>query len=491
MSDDLKPLDELPEGDRHGKPGRPRKDSGGGTSTASLVSAVEDGSDLHDSMLRLADRGWTEAQLYELMDQSAARESDPVRWQKRRGEIPDLVKSAADKHAAKAAQVFGDVSPEPPEATPSSGPNAPIPAVGQPLSVLPLLKPADMASRKVKPREWIVEPLIPKGEPTLVYGKGAAGKSLALLQLAICIASGKQWLGRDVPKGRALFFTCEDNTDELTRRAADILKSLGIGWEDLGDRLLLIPMRDCEADATLAHPGGNGLLTTTRTYDALKAVVDDFKPNVVIVDTLADTFAGNENVRAEAKQFVKMIARLRLDASMIVTAHLSVSAEEDGRGFSGSTGWPAAVRASLTFGRPKDAKLKAFGDVRLLESKKANYAAEGAGAILMRYEDGAFVPVTGFTMETPEADVDALFLKLLAKLAKAGRYVTESRAASALANEAEAKEAGVSKDELQAAMLRLFDARRIANEQYTGANSNKKMRLGILDPNSPTPWKPT
>ncbi|MGE0743134.1 MAG: AAA family ATPase [Hyphomonadaceae bacterium] len=355
--------------------------------------------------------------------------------------------------------------------------------------VLPVMRPADMAALPVKARRWIVQDVIPEGEPTLVYGKGATGKSLLLFQLAICIASGRKWVDREVPHGRAVFFTCEDGVDELNRRGASVLKMLGIDWSDCGERLLIIPMRGAEADAVLATPNSNGTLTPTGTYEALKAVVGDFRPDLVVVDTLADTFAGDENRRAEAKQFVNMIARLRIDATHVVTAHPSVSAEADGRGSSGSTGWPAAVRSHLTFSRIKDGKYKADGDVRLLENKKGNYAAEGAGAILMRWKEGAFVPESG-SAELSEADVDALFLALLHKYHGTGRRISAHMAPSTFAKEAEAVAAGVTKAKLDAAKHRLFDAQRIGQEPSKGSNGRESTRLVILDVGGPMPWRP-
>jgi len=467
-------IDETPEGERIGRPARGGA-NGGETPTETLVAAVEDGADLHDSLMRLASRGWTEAQLYELMDESAARVADPERWQKRRDDVPRLVASAAKKQAKRAEQVFGAASDG---AAPSDPGDAPTFTLTRPVT-LPRMTAGDMSKRQVKPRRWLVEPLIPEGEPCLLYGKGAAGKSLALLQLAICVTGGRQWLGKDVPKGRVLFFTCEDSSDELTRRASDILEKLGASWDDLGDRLLIVPMRESDDDATLV--GEN--LQPTGTYDALKAMCDDFKPDVLIIDTLADTFAGDELKRAQAKRFIKMAMKLARNATQIVTAHLSISAEADERGFSGSTGWPAAVRANLTFGRPrsKDDKLNKLGDVRVIATTKANYSAEGAGVLVMRYEAGAFVAVAEGVADTPDADVDALFLTILDKFTRAQRYVTERQAPGEFAKDAAAKTAGLGKKDFEQALARLFDAKRIINEEYRGANSAKKMRLHAVN----------
>lgn len=450
-----------------------------------LEASVLDGSDLHDSLRDLAHRYPDEDRLRALMDRSEAKEADPVRWRKRYNEIPRLVKSAIKKHAKRMEQAFGNVSPEPPQPTPGVGPNAPAP--GPPLPVLPVLTVGELKRMKLKPRRWIIEHLIPEGEPTLIYGPGAAGKSLALFQLAVCIATGRPFLGRDVPTGRVLFYTCEDGADEIKRRGEDILKSVGVTWDDLAERLRIIPMRESEHDAMLVDEK----LGPTATYEALKLEISAFKPDVVMMDTLADVFGGDENRRTDAKRFVKQVIKLAPRATHILAAHPSVSGIESGRGYSGSTGWPGAVRSHLSFERFEKGKFEGDKDVRKLFNKKVNYGQEGAGEILMRWKEGAFVPIDDTVAETPEADVDALFLALLAKFGRSNRNVTESRAATTFAKEPEAKRAGVGKKDFEAAIGRLFDARRLTNEEYKGSNGAPARRLAILDPDGPTPWKST
>lgn len=486
MSDPSPFIDQRPEIEGKPKPARQRAGvkASEPVPDEALVAAILAGDDLHDSLRDLAMRWPDEARLYEVMDRSDARESDPVRWQKRRDEIPRLVKSAKKKLAPKdPAQVFGSVSPEAPQSTP----NAPASAPGPELPTLPVLTVGELKRMKLTPRRWIIEHLIPEGEPTLIYGPGAAGKSLALFQLGVCIAAGRQFLGRDVPVGRVLFYTCEDGRDEIKRRGEDILKSVGVSWDDVAERLIIIPMRESEHDAMLVDEK----LAPTATYEALKLEINAFKPDVVMMDTLADVFGGDENRRTDAKRFVKQVIKLSPRATHILAAHPSISGIESGRGYSGSTGWPGAVRSHLSFERFEKGKFEGDKDVRKLFNKKVNYGQEGAGEILMRWKEGAFVPIDDAVAETPEADVDALFVQLLAKFARSKRNVTESRAATTFAKEPEAKLAGVGKKDFEAAMGRLFDSRRLTNEEYKGSNGAPARRLAILDPDSPTPWKPT
>jgi RecA-family ATPase len=450
--------------------------------TEALVAAVEDGVELHDSLRDLAARGWTEAQLVELMDQSAAKDARPEDWEKRRREIPRLVKSAGKKREAKVAQAFGGEARQMP-------PNNPMQAAAPDAVELPLMLPGDFKKRPVVEREWIVPDLMPRGEPTLLFGAGATGKSLLLLQLCISMAAGHQWLECDVPPGRAMMFTCEDSTDEINRRARAVLDAMDLDWDDLGDRLAIVPMRDSEADAVLATEQG-GVLKTTPSYDALKHLVTKFDADFVVIDTLADAFAGDENQRAQAKQFVGRIARLSRKATYVVTAHPSVSGMESGRGSSGSTGWPAAVRSHLYFGRVYDGRSRDEGqhepdpDVRTLSNLKGNYAQQGAGGIEVRWDAGTFKAVGRVDRIRKGDEAERVFLELLRIWEKAGNYVNATGGATyaptVFAGTQQAKAARLNKRELRDAMRRLIGAGRIESAMRK-SNRNDVSYLRIVE----------
>jgi len=295
-------IDELPDGPRIGRPAAQRAgvNDNAPIPTDTLIQCVLAGDELHNSLRDLAMRGWSEEQLRELLERSDAKEDRPDDWSARLKGIPRLVASAKKKLAKRAEDAFGKPSQQTPASEPVVMPGA---------VALPLLTPADMARLQLKPREWIVADLLPKGEPSLLYGAGATGKSLLLLQLCIAMASGRKWLDRDVPSGRCLMFTCEDGVDELNRRGRAVLEALGAEWSDCGDRLALLPMRGVEADAVLASARNDGTLQPSATYEALRAVVNRFEPDVITIDTLADTFAGEENRRADAKAFVNLLVR--------------------------------------------------------------------------------------------------------------------------------------------------------------------------------------
>lgn len=431
-----------------------------GASGYTLEHAYDDiraGLNMHGAINHAAMCGESKAQIEAVMLESVAKEEDPGRWAKRLAEIDRSIRGAVRRKTRDIDRRVAQM------------PAPPMPVAQKLAGGLPIILPAEFASLPLRRRLWIAEPLIPAGETTLLYGAGAAGKSLLLLQLCLGMAGGIHWLGKPIQAGRALLFTCEDDADEINRRAVKVLKALGITWRDCGDRFAVVPMRASEASAVLAAPGKDGTLVPTATYEALKKAVADFKPDLTIIDTLADVHAGNENDRAHAKQFIKLVERLG-QSTFIVTAHPSVSGQADGRGASGSTGWPAAVRSHLYLERVRGEEgAEADPDLRRLSNLKANYSQAAAGGIEMRWVEGVFQPTDAAGVAADmDAKADEFFLTMLARYNSEGRGVNGSSGATyaprVFADDAMAKEARMNKRTLKAAMDRLFAAKRMRIE---------------------------
>ncbi|MEO0556677.1 MAG: AAA family ATPase [Bacteroidota bacterium] len=78
------------------------------------------------------------------------------------------------------------------------------------------------------PREWTVEGLVPKGVISVLAGHSGLGKSYLALILAICVCTGRAFLGRDVKPGPVLWIDRELDQDETTRRAYAVARGIGI-----------------------------------------------------------------------------------------------------------------------------------------------------------------------------------------------------------------------------------------------------------------------
>jgi RecA-family ATPase len=82
---------------------------------------------------------------------------------------------------------------------------------------------------------------------------------------------------------------------------------------------------------------------------------------------------------------------VRHGCAVLLLAHPSASAMSSGDGGGFSTAWNNSVRSRLYLRRPKTDDAEAAKDRRILEVRKANYAADGT-TIPLIYSRGCFVP---------------------------------------------------------------------------------------------------
>ncbi len=326
----------------------------------------------------------------------------------------------------------------------------------------------------VPPRRWHVPGLVPARNVTLLGGDGGTGKSLLALQLGVSTALTAPWLGVAVTGGRALYLSAEDELDELHRRLADIATFHRCELSDLG-KLKLAPLAG--EDAILAAPAGRtNIIEATPLWHDLVTITEDFQPSLVVLDTLADLFAGEENQRSQARQFISLLrgVALKQDTTFVVLAHPSLSGMSSGSGTSGSTGWNNSVRSRLYFQRVMidSGKVEADPDLRRLETMKANYGRKGE-SITVRWLNGVFVREQGTSAGPLGAlgailEAEQIFLELLGRYQIQGRNVGATPgtnyAPTIFAKDPLAK--GLSRQALALAMNNLFASKKITVVEF-------------------------
>jgi RecA-family ATPase len=349
---------------------------------------------------------------------------------------------------------------------------------------LPLVTASSLAGKPVPSRRWIVQDMIPDRNVTMLSGDGAVGKSTLLLQLGVAVATGREWIGASPEKGSAVFLAAEDDMDELHRRLRAIVASMaGLSLGDLGN-LHLIPLAG--RDAVMGAPEGkSSIIRPTAVFRGLVKHVETIKPRLVILEPLSDIFAGNENARPEARQFIGLFSGLAIDHSLAVAlaAHPSLYGMSSGTGTSGSTAWGNSVRARLYLetikgddGREIDASL------RVLRVKKSNYGPPGL-ELRLRWSNGVFLldgPAGGFDKLAAEATAEGVFLDLLGMMQSQGRDVSPnpSKTYAPTVFEKHPNAEGIRKEAFERAMERLLRDERLHVEPF-GPPSKQRKRLVI------------
>ncbi len=263
-------------------------------------------------------------------------------------------------------------------------------------------------------RQWLIPDWIPIGYVTGLYGDGGLGKSLILQQLLTATSLGLPWLGMDTRAGPAFGFMCEDDPAELHRRQEGINRHYNVQPEHL--ELLRYTSR-LGLDNILMTFDDRNRPELTPLYQELVKYLTIFRPRLVVIDTLADTFGGDEVRRAHARQFVQGVAgniARAFECAVVISAHPSTAGMATKTGSSGSTAWNNTFRSRLFFSMPEEED--ANPDHRILDRKKSNYAQRGA-SLRVAWQDGVFAP----TAEDPQEagltwdDIAATFVEIASR----------------------------------------------------------------------------
>ncbi len=240
-------------------------------------------------------------------------------------------------------------------------------------------------------RRWVVEDWIVEGAVNSLYGDGGLGKTLLAQQLACCVSKGALWLGMPTIQGSVLAVLCEDDEGELHRRHNDIKAAMGYPLGNPFDEVWLWPR--VGFDNVLVRWDRDGRATLGPFAEKLINQINEKSPSLVILDTLADFYGGNEIDRVQVNYFVKVVLGGLIAAkkasghtlTVLLLGHPSVAGKASGSGYSGSTAWNNAVRSRMYLTRPEEGA----GDERLLTRGKANYAKSGdETGIRLFYEAG-------------------------------------------------------------------------------------------------------
>lgn len=238
------------------------------------------------------------------------------------------------------------------------------------------------------PPEMIIPDWLPAGCATLLAGHGGMGKSGLALHLAVSLAAGRPFYGLPVQKRRVLYLSCEDRESVIHWRLARLCEYRDISMPTLAGSLAVLDL--VGHDTLLWLRAG---APPPAAYEFLREHMQ--RHDVLIVDGISDTFAGNENARAEVKAFVNsLLALITLTGAVVIIGHVNrQTAEGTGReGFSGSTGWHNSVRARWYLA-PETANGEERTGNLILELQKSNHSGGQGERIKLAWDSFAHVHV--------------------------------------------------------------------------------------------------
>jgi hypothetical protein len=277
----------------------------------------------------------------------------------------------------------------------------------------------NLRDREIKPVEWTWEGWFPKRYATGLFAEGGTGKSMLMLQLAVCRACGIPFIdGKIPPPGKTLLLFCEDDIEVANARLHKVMRKYGVSWDDIKGKVFIL----CRVgeDNYMMTFDQKDVGTLTPFFYQVRDLIAELGVDLIVLDTRNDIFAGNEIDNSQARQFVQRVVTAlaqEFNASAVFLAHVSVMGKASGSGLSGGSAWRDTARSQVYMHREGSHSQKVT-----IELKKANHAQSGE-EIEVWNDLGFLIPAASVDLSSQvedQARVD--FLSILERGRKNEQY---------------------------------------------------------------------
>lgn len=167
---------------------------------------------------------------------------------------------------------------------------------------------------------WAVKGIVPEQGLGFIFGASGTFKSFLALDYALHRAYGMRWMGRRTKQAVPVYLAAEGGAG-LMRRIVAWHKDRGMVWQDCPMRVVVVPLTLRTQSKPLA--------------EAIRAT--GVECGDLIIDTMSQTFTGNENSNDEVSEFLRVLGmdlRDSLRCTVTVVHHSGHSATERPRGAS-------------------------------------------------------------------------------------------------------------------------------------------------------------
>jgi hypothetical protein len=174
--------------------------------------------------------------------------------------------------------------------------------------------------------EWLIKQFLPLQGLAAIFGKPGSYKSFVALHIALCIALGRRWGGRRVVQRNVVYIAAE---------GAAGLRKRKTGYQ--------VAQPDLPSDLAFALVAAAPNLGTDKgDVPALVAAIEgaDFKPGLIVLDTLAQTIGAGDENGAGMTAFVANAGALasRFNSLVLIVHHTGLGDDKRMRGHSSLNG---------------------------------------------------------------------------------------------------------------------------------------------------------
>lgn len=167
------------------------------------------------------------------------------------------------------------------------------------------------------PPEWHIDGLFPQGGFVVVYGPPGCGKSFIAADMCCAIGAGREWHGRTAEPGHALYVAAEGGSG-MGKRIA--------GWAAYHD---VDPAHVDISWLLESFPVQADSEDMVRLLDRLVEI--DTVPSLIVIDTLARNYVGDENKQEDMNAFIAGVDHLRheLKATVLIVHHTRLDGDRE------------------------------------------------------------------------------------------------------------------------------------------------------------------
>lgn len=267
-----------------------------------------------------------------------------------------------------------------------------------------LLRWPDRDGKPCVPREG--DGMLARGRVGMLTAEGGAGKTAALIQLGMCVLTGKPWFGHfhtpapwGAESGKVCLLLAEEDRDEVWRRAHAIGTAMQLSPDEIemvGKGMVALPLAG-EVLHLLTQAGHGGAINETYEFrmlrDQLRLEAGEHGWALIGIDPLARVAGidaeGDNTLATRLVQAVETLVTLPGEPAVMIAAHSSKLArrgeafgtgEADARGVTGLTDgvrWHATLTRRL-------AQVE-------FRQRKSNYSRPMADPLVLAWRHGMLV----------------------------------------------------------------------------------------------------
>ncbi|GHA05354.1 helicase RepA family protein [Oceanisphaera arctica] len=205
--------------------------------------------------------------------------------------------------------------------------------------------------------EWLIKSFIPSSSFGVIYGASGSLKSFLAIDLCCSIATGENWCGKTVKKGAVVYIAAEGQSGVSKRIKA---------WE----------IKNNTTARNLYVLGHSLVISDEETQESLISSIkdieqeDNVKIQLVVLDTLARCYSGDENTSRDMSAFVRGCDNIKskTNVAMMCIHH---SGRDENKGARGSSALRAACDFEFQVKRNGNAKKINFINTKQKEDDEA------------------------------------------------------------------------------------------------------------------------